>query len=60
MDLLRAKRQYVTAYKAFCEATPTQDKVTLYIMDFKGAQSDASNDDSQYNKEEDQDSDQAI
>lgn len=59
-DLSRAKKQYVTAYEGFHEATPTQDEVALYIMDFEGAQSDVDNNDDSYDEEEDQDSDQAI
>jgi hypothetical protein len=40
MELLRARRQYVSAYKGFYEESLTYNAVILYIMDFKGIKSD--------------------
>jgi hypothetical protein len=44
-ELLRARRQYVSAYEGFHEGSLTYDAVILYIMDFEGMKSDKEDDD---------------
>jgi hypothetical protein len=44
-ELLRARRQYVSAYEGFHKGSLTYNAVTSYIMDFKGMKSDKEDDD---------------